>query len=123
MKRHHPPSPETTARTRELRAQSTWPEKIVWGLLRGGRLGGLKFRRQYPIGPYTADFCCHEIGLVVEVDGASHDDRAEEDRRRTAYLEERGLRVFRVTNAEVMSDRESIARGIAIAAGVEIDGE
>lgn len=121
VKRRHPPSPDTTAKARQLRAESTWLEKIVWGLLRGGKLGGLKFRRQHPIGPYTADFYCHEIGLIVEVDGASHEDRAEEDRRRTAYLEEHGLRVFRITNADVMSDPEAVARGIAITAGVKLD--
>ena len=119
MKRKHAPSPETTARSRQLRGNSTWPEKIVWGILRGGRLGGLKFRRQHPIGPYTVDFYCHQIGLVVEVDGASHEDRAEHDRKRTEYLAQQGLRVFRVTNTDVVADAEAVARGIAIVAGVE----
>jgi very-short-patch-repair endonuclease len=116
--KHHPPSPDTTARSRQLRTDSTWPEKVVWGMLRARRLGGLKFRRQYPIGPYTVDFYRHEVGLVVEVDGASHEDRAEHDDRRTAYLRDQGLRVFRVTNSDVMSDSEAVARGIAMAAGV-----
>jgi very-short-patch-repair endonuclease len=119
--KRHAPTPEKAARSRQLRAESTWPEKIVWGMLRSGRLGGLKFRRQHPIGPYTVDFFCHEIGLVVEVDGASHEDRAEEDRQRTAYLEHQGLRVFRVTNADVSSDSEAVARGIALAAGVKFE--
>jgi very-short-patch-repair endonuclease len=118
VKRKHAPSPETTARSRQLRRNSTWPEKIVWGIVRGGRLGGLKFRRQYPIGPYTVDFYCHEIGLVVEVDGASHEERTEHDRKRTEYLEQQRLRVFRVTNADVMSNAEAVACGIAAAAGV-----
>jgi len=86
--------------------------------LRGGRLGGLKFRRQRPIGPFTVDFYCHEIGLVVEVDGASHEDRDEHDRKRTEYLEQQRLRVFRVTNTDVMTDAEAVARGIATVAGV-----
>jgi very-short-patch-repair endonuclease len=88
-------------------------------MLRGGRFGGLKFRRQHPIGPFTVDFYCDEINLVVEVDGASHEDRAEHDRKRTEYLEQHGLRVFRVTNADVMADAEAVMRGIAKAAGVE----
>ncbi len=118
--KRHAPNPGTTGRARELRANSTWPEKIVWGKLRAGRLGGLKFRRQHPIGPYVVDFFCHEIGLVVEIDGASHEDRAEKDRERAAYLEQQGLRVFRVTNADVMSDPEAVGMGIARAAGVTI---
>jgi very-short-patch-repair endonuclease len=120
VKRKHAPSPETTAHSRQLRRDSTWPEKIVWGMLRGGRLGGLKFRRQHPIGPYTVDFYCHQIGLVVEVDGASHEDRAEHDQKRTEYLKQLGISVFRVTNSDATSDAEAVARGIAIAAGVEL---
>ena len=119
MKRKHVPSPEVTARSRQLRRDSTWPEKIVWGMLRGGRLGGLKFRRQHPVGPFTVDFYCHEIGLVVEVDGASHENRGEHDKKRTGYLEQQRLRVFRVTNTDVMGDAETVARGIAIVAGVD----
>jgi len=111
----------TTAKARQLRAEGTSPEKIVWGMLRAGRLGGLKFRRQHPVGPYTVDFYCREVGLAVEVDGASHEERAGQDRLRTEYLQEQGLRVFRVTNQDVMSDPEAVARGIAIEAGVRLD--
>jgi adenine-specific DNA-methyltransferase len=81
----------------------------------------LKFRRQHPVGPYTVDFFCQEIGLVVEVDGASHEDRLEEDQRRTEYLQQQGLRVFRITNQDVSSDPEAVARGIAVAAGVKFE--
>jgi ATP-dependent DNA helicase RecQ len=84
-------------------------------------MGGLKFRRQHPVGPYTVDFYCHEIGLVVEVDGASHEDRAEQDQRRTEYLQQQGLRIFRVTNQDALSDAEAVARGIALAAGVKLE--
>lgn len=119
MNRKHAPSSISTDQARKLRRAANWPEKIVWGMLRSGRLGGLKFRRQHPIGPYTVDFYCHEIGLVIEVDGASHEDRGERDQRRTAYLRQQGLRVFRVTNQDVSSDSEAVSRGIAVVAGVE----
>jgi very-short-patch-repair endonuclease len=65
-----------------LRRHSTIPERILWGMIRGGRLGGLKFRRQHPIGPFFADYYCHEAKLIVELDGMSHDSRGEADRRR-----------------------------------------
>jgi len=110
--KHHEPAPDTTARTRQLRHDSNWPERIVWGVLRGGRLGGLKFRRQHPIGPYVVDFYCHDVQLVVEVDGASHEDRLAHDRKRTAYLEQQGLRVFRVTNQDVLGDSEQSPAGL-----------
>jgi very-short-patch-repair endonuclease len=121
MKPKHAPSPETTNNSRQLRRNSTWPERIVWGMLRGGRLGGLKFRRQYSVGPYTADFYCHEMKLVVEVDGTSHEDRSEKDRRRTEYLQHQGLQVFRVTNQDVLSDPEAVANGIVRFVGLKLE--
>ena len=114
------PSKEMIARARQLRHGGTIPERILWGLLRGGRLAGLKFRRQHPIGPFVVDFHCHQSRLVVELDGMSHDSRADEDRKRTEYLERLGLRVFRVTNDELLDDSEAVARGIAREAGIEL---
>jgi very-short-patch-repair endonuclease len=121
VKRKHIPSPDANAKARQLRRDGTWPERIVWGMLRGSRLAGLKFRRQHPVGPFTVDFYCDEIKLVIEVDGASHEDRGEEDRRRTEYLQQQRLRVFRVTNQDVSSDPDAVARGIAIFAGVKCE--
>jgi len=109
-----------TGRARQLRREATVPERIVWGMLRNGGLAGLKFRRQYPVGPFVVDFYCHEARLAVEVDGRSHEERTAADKRRTEHLERAGLRVFRVTNDDVLEDPEAVARGIAKAAGVEI---
>jgi len=58
-------------KAKELRKNMTEAEKILWGYLKGG-LNGLKFRRQHPIGVYIADFYCHAIRLVVELDGKIH---------------------------------------------------
>src|SRR5579863_6088033 len=81
-------------RARQLRRDSPTPERILWGLIRGGRLGGLKFRRQHPIGPFFAGYYCHEAKLVVELDGTSHNGRADADRRREAYLRKSGLTIL-----------------------------
>src|SRR5271167_1014771 len=87
-----------TENARRLRRNATIPERILWNRLRGGGLAGLKFRRQQPIGPYIVDFFCHEAGLVVEVDGRSHDERGNEDARREAFLrEQQQLQVLRVS--------------------------
>ena len=59
-----------------MRQTATPPEELLWLALRNGQIGGLKFRRQHPIGPYVVDFYCHGAELVVEVDGMSHDDKA-----------------------------------------------
>jgi len=100
----HRVAPVMTDRGRSLRQKAPVPERILWGMLRGRRLGGLKFRRQVPIGPYVADFYCADARLIVELDGLSHFGRAEHDQRRTTYLESQGLTVFRVTNDDLLAD-------------------
>ena len=66
-----------TRRARTLRADAPSAEALLWSRVRARRLGGFKFVRQEPLGPYFADFCCREEKLVVEVDGATHSTEAE----------------------------------------------
>jgi very-short-patch-repair endonuclease len=81
----------------------------------------LKFRRQQPIGPYIVDFFCHEVALVVEVDGRSHDERGKEDSQREAFLrEQQRLQVLRVSNDDVLKETESVLFAILRAAGKEV---
>jgi very-short-patch-repair endonuclease len=96
-----------------LRKSTTKPEQILWSILRGRQLAGLKFRRQHPIEPYVVDFYCAEAKLVVELDGKSHDDREEYDRIRQQFLANLGLTVFRVTNDDVLTNIDGVAEGIA----------
>ena len=105
-------------RARRLRRDSTTAERIVWEMIRAGRVGGLKFRRQHPIGPFFADFYCHDRKLVIELDGSSHDGHEDEDRRREAYLRKCALKVLRVSNADVVNDLEGVAKRILQAAGL-----
>ena len=95
-------------RARELRRDSTYPEKICWELLRAHRMSGIKFRRQHPIGPYFADFACTQRKLVIEIDGEHHANQAEADARRTTLMESKGWRVMRFPASEVVSNREGI---------------
>ena len=119
MKRK-PPARKTADRARGLRRNSTKPEAILWSALRSGRLAGLKFRRQHPIGPYFADFYCHSVCLVVEIDGMSHDDRAKYDHQRTDYMNSAGIKVIRVTNDDVLEDLDAVVRYIARQAGIQL---
>ena len=98
---------------RQNRANPTRAEKILWEALRARRLYGGRFRRQHVIDRFLVDFYCSEARLVVEVDGEIHRFQAEEDRERQRALEERGLRVIRFTNAEVIEDLASVRRRIA----------
>ncbi len=103
---------EMVRRRRELRRSSTPAERLLWGALRNRRLAGLKFRRQYGIGRYIVDFVCLEARLVVEVDGESHEHRGEQDMARQRWLEDKGFRVLRVSNEEVLRDLETVLQGI-----------
>ena len=101
------PRPETE-RARYLRRTMTKLEWRLWNHLRGRQLGGQKFRRQAPIGPYIADFVCLSARLVVEVDGPYHDERMAEDRRRTAWLESHGYRVLGFSDFEVEEELDGV---------------
>jgi very-short-patch-repair endonuclease len=93
------------------------PEAYLWQALRR-RIDGLKFRRQHPFERCTADFYCAAARLVVEVDGDGHDmgDIPESDRRRDAWLRQRGLKVVRFNAADVMNDLDSVVTAIVFAA-------
>jgi very-short-patch-repair endonuclease len=108
------PSPLTYARAKRMRREPTGAELRLWGGLRGRRLGGLKFYRQKPIGPYIVDFVNQEHGVIVEVDGATHGDdgAVAHDARRTAFLAEQGLVVHRVDNLAVFQNLGDVLDGI-----------
>ena len=91
-------------RSRELRREMTNAERILWQQLRGGRLNGLKFRRQQIIDGFIVDFYCHAVGLVIEVDGAVHRAQATYDAQRERVLTARGLQVLRLSNDQVEHD-------------------
>jgi len=80
-------------------------EKRLWYVLRSRRFLGYKFRRQVPIGPFIADFACKSARLVIEVDGGSHGNDAQEarDAERTRWLESRGWRVLRFWTGDLSS--------------------
>jgi very-short-patch-repair endonuclease len=108
-------------RAKTLRRQRTSPEELLWTALRNRQVGGLKFRRQHPAGPYIVDFYCHSVSLAIEVDGTSHEERTRQDTEKTAYLEQMGVRVLRVTNDDVMGNLDAVTREIARLAGVARD--
>lgn len=83
-------------------------ERLLWQRLRDRQLGGYKFRRQHPIGPFFVDFVCLEKKLVIEVDGGQHAKNVEADVKRSYYLKERGYRVLRFWNNEVLEESESV---------------
>ena len=97
---------------RSLRQAQTPAEFRLWGHLRDRRIRDFKFRRQVTIGPYIVDFLCHEARLIIEIDGAQHQQRGSYDMQRTRYLERCGFYVLRYWNNEVMQHEENVMEGI-----------
>jgi very-short-patch-repair endonuclease len=100
--RHITP-PQLFALARQLRRAQTPTERYVWSLLRGRRLLGLKFRRQYVLHGFIVDFYCMAERLVLELEGDVHDgsDQRGYDTARAEFLEAAGYRVVRVRNRDV----------------------
>ena len=109
-------------RAREMRKNPTRGEKSMWAILRMGRINGFKFLRQHPILHhqnnrvyfFIADFYCHELRLIVEVDGDVHDkkEQQEYDQMRTEVLVEMGYQVIRFKNEHVIEHGETVVQRI-----------
>jgi len=99
---------------KEMRHAPTEAEARLWYFLRSRRLGGYKFRRQHPVAQYILDFVCVEAMLAVELDGSQHADlvQQEQDEIRRQFLNERGLRVLRFWNNEVLTRTEAVLERI-----------
>jgi len=106
-----PPLPTTTlVDSRRLRRQMTDAERSLWKLLRSGQLDGWKFRRQHPIPPYIADFCCVEKKLIVELDGSQHNEHADEVR--TKFLKGQGWKMIRFWDNDALLATEAVVEAI-----------
>ncbi len=95
-----------------MRSEMAGPEARLWYHLRAKRLNGIKFSRQVVLGPYIVDFSARMNGLIVELDGDSHGEAARYDARRTQYLNDKGYRVIRFSNADVMGNMQGVLETI-----------
>ena len=96
-------APGVDAAAREMRHEATLAEMLLWSALRAKQLGGLKFRRQHPVGRFVLDFYCPAHKLAIELDGGSHDGQRARDCARTEQLAAYGYRVLRFRNEEVIT--------------------
>ncbi len=94
---------------KQLRKEMTDAEKILWVHLKSG-ISNFKFRRQHPIGLYVADFFCHKLKLIIEVDGSIHDleEMKIRDEEREKSLKESGYKIIRFRNEQVYNEMEFI---------------
>ena len=97
-----------------LNAPMSLPEVLLWQRLKT-RPNGLKFRKQHDAGDYVLDFYCHEVRLIVEVDGIAHDMdvRPERDEERDARFTAKGFQVVRILAGDVLRDPDEAAESIA----------
>jgi very-short-patch-repair endonuclease len=98
-------------KARDLRNQPTPAEKRFWnGLRKIPFYDSLTFNRQKPIGNYIADFYCHRLRLMIEIDGDSHgqSDTQKKDIERTRFLQSQGLTVLRFSNSEVEKSIDAV---------------
>src|SRR5690606_17567951 len=114
-------APKSIARARELRRGDNIAEAVIWNELKAAKLGGYKFVRQMPIGPYFADFACRGARLIVELDGSQHAN-SEYDRRRDEFLSESGYRVLRVWNHDAIKRTASVCNTILAALEGRLSG-
>ena len=98
---------------KKLKKNPTDAEKVLWGYLKGGQLGQ-PFRRQHIIGEFIADFLCLPAHLIIEVDGGYHQlpEQQVDDETRTQWLNQRGYRVIRFTNEQVIFDTDNVIEAI-----------
>ena len=103
---------EKTERARRLRRDSTNVEMRLWQKLRNLQLG-VDFRRQHPAGNFFLDFYAPALRLAVELDGGQHAEQTDADRRRTRWLEERGVTMMRFWNSDVSQNLSGVLETIA----------
>jgi len=95
---------------REMRSNLPAPEQKLWKWLRSSQVGGFKFRRQAVLESYICDFFCPAKGLILEIDGESHDRAADAERDRA--LANRGFTTLRFTNREVIDNLDGVLETI-----------
>jgi len=94
---------ELRKKARDLRNRMTTAEIILWSRIRSRQLYGYKFRRQQPVLDFIVDFYCHELKLIIEVDGEIHSlpEIKESDRYRDKMLKDNGYHIIHFSNHEI----------------------
>lgn len=110
---HEGAKPILFQRAQNLRKRETEAEKILWQKLSNKQLG-VKFRRQHPLYRFIVDFYCHELRLVIELDGSVHDiaEQADYDQFRTMLIHQLDIKVIRFGNDEVFDDLDKVLEAI-----------
>lgn len=99
-------------RAKKLRTNQTDAETKLWWSLRHRQLNNVKFRRQHVIEGYIVDFISLDKKLIIEIDGSQHNENVAYDAKRTVILKNKGFKVIRFWNNEVLDDLEAVLESI-----------
>ena len=109
-----PANSKLKERARTLRKAGNYQEVVFWQQVNKGKFYKIDFDRQRIIGNYIVDFYVKTLGLVVEIDGESHNYKEEYDEIRDGYLLNLGLKIFKITNFRVLNDIENVLKELEI---------
>jgi very-short-patch-repair endonuclease len=97
---------------RILRKTMTDTEQRLWSRPKRKQINGYRFRRQFPLGTYIADFVCLKARLIIEVDGGQHAEQTDHDTMRDHWLASQGFRVLRFWNNDVLHETDAVVEEI-----------
>jgi len=107
-----PYNPSLKDRARALRKIGNFSEVVFWKEVHRKKFHNIDFDRQRIIGNYIVDFYVKTLGLVVEIDGTSHNSKEDYDNSRETFLKSYGLKVFRTTDFRVLHDLENVLKDL-----------
>lgn len=105
-----PYNPELTNRAKSLRKGYNFAEVVFWKQVRNKTFWGIDFDRQKIIGNYIVDFYVKKLGLVIEIDGESHNNKEVYDLKREHYMISQGVTIFKTTNFRIIHDLENVMK-------------
>ena len=125
MKRSSSRSEEAIDFAKSQRRTSNEFADLAWQWLRNRQICQQKFRREVPIPPYTVDFCCSDLKLVIEIDGEAHltAEGKKHDRNRDAFLADLGFKVLRILGYDVIRDGHDVVTRMETFVRIAIDAK
>jgi len=102
------------SRARALRKAGNYSEVAFWLQVKNNGFHNIDFDRQRIIGNYIVDFYVKTLGLIVEIDGESHNDKEDYDKKREEFLESFGLKIFKATNLRVLHDLDNVMKELEL---------
>ena len=105
-----PYNPELKNRAKSLRKGYNFTEVVFWKQVRNKSFWGIDFDRQKIIGNYIVDFYIKKLGLVIEIDGESHNNKETYDLKRENYMLSQGVLIFKTTNFRILHDLDNVMK-------------